>query len=231
MSAGQPLPTDWATDTGTIMLPRTHHHRSLPGHVAGSRPRSVRPVAAYRKRGQSAARSAAFCAPETWHAPNGRSEVAFVVQPAGEGYIHPVSVDEIRARIADLPRQFTEQVEVVQLSAMTRKRKLFPCYGMQWGQNVYLYPIEASLVETYVRPPKPQQLVEARMFGGVWSQDGAKWRLTWTPESIRDFYLNNVLIHEIGHVLDTRNTNTDDRERYAIWFATEYGYRASRGRR
>ena len=37
--------------------------------------------------------------------------------------------------------------------------------------------------------------------------------------------------HELGHVLDTRNTNSDARERYAIWFATEYGYRASRGRR
>jgi hypothetical protein len=114
---------------------------------------------------------------------------------------------------------------------MTRKRRLFPCYGMQWGPNIYLYPIEASLVETYLRPPRPQQLIEARMYGGVWEQAGKWWTLTWTPESIRDFYLNNVLIHEIGHIHDDRNSNSDARERYANWFAIEYGYRATRGRK
>jgi hypothetical protein len=113
---------------------------------------------------------------------------------------------------------------------MTRKRSLFPLYGMQWGPNIYLYPIEASLQETYTRPPTPQQLIEARMFGGDWKQAGRIWTLTWSRESIRDFYLNNVLVHEIGHVNDTRNTNSAARERYANWFATEFGYRSSRGR-
>ena len=40
-----------------------------------------------------------------------------------------------------------------------------------------------------------------------------------------------TLIHEIGHSLDQRNSNMADRERFANWFAIEYGYRASRGRR
>ncbi len=111
---------------------------------------------------------------------------------------------------------------------MTRKRQLFPCYGMQWGTAVYLYPMEDSLVEHYRRPPTPQQQIEARMYGGQWSHDGSLWRLTWTEETIRDFYLNNVLIHEVGHVNDERNTNSQNRERYANWFAIEYGYRASR---
>jgi predicted metalloendopeptidase len=43
--------------------------------------------------------------------------------------------------------------------------------------------------------------------------------------------LNNVLIHEIGHTVDDRNSSFLDRERFANWFAVEYGYRASRGRR
>ena len=56
---------------------------------------------------------------------------------------------------------------------MTRKRALFPCYGMQWGTAVYLYPIEATLVEHYARPPRPEQLIEARMYGGQWQPPGA----------------------------------------------------------
>jgi hypothetical protein len=52
--------------------------------------------------------------------------------------------------------------------------------------------------------------------------------LIWTAETVRDFYLNNVLMHEIGHINDARNTSFRKRERYADWFAIEYGYRATR---
>lgn len=216
-------------------LSKTHHQqqhaRSLHGAVS-ARVSSTRPNVAYRQRGLvSGSRSSHFGAPEAWHEPRGRDEIEFISQPAGVNFLHPASVDEVRARVALLPAEFTREIEVIQFSAMTRKRQLFPLYGMQWGPNVYLYPVEASLVETYRRPPTPEQLVEARMFGGEWSQVGREWHLTWSPDTIRDFYLNNVLIHEIGHVNDQRNTNSAARERYANWFATEYGFRASRGRR
>jgi hypothetical protein len=120
--------------------------------------------------------------------------VKFRVEPAGDGYFHPVTSEEVAERISLLPKKYLRNLEVVQFSRMTRKRALFPCYGMQWGTAVYLYPIEASLTETYVAPPRPEQIIEARMFGG-------------------------------------RNSSFLDRERYANWFAVEYGYRASRGRR
>lgn len=190
------------------------------------------PPAAYRQRGVGGSGfSEAFNAPEVWYPPLGRTKTRFIVQPPGDGYIHPVTVEEVRERIAALPPRFQKGIEVIQFSRMTRKQAFFPRYGMQWGPNIYLYPIEDSLVEVHVQPPRPQQLIEARMYGGEWVEDGELWLLKWTRETIRDFYLNNVLVHEIGHVHDNRNTSFDARERYANWFATEYGYRASRGRR
>ena len=69
------------------------------------------------------------------------------------------------------------------------------------------------------------------MYGGQWIQASAGlWKLVWSEESIRDFYLNNILIHELGHLVDSRNSRYVDRERYAEWFALEYGYKASRRR-
>lgn len=189
-----------------------------------TRSRSIRPAVAHRQRG-AVSRSTSFSAPETWYDPHAGTDVRYVAQPPGPGFLHPVSLDDIRQRITQLPTVFVEPLEVVQLSAMTRKRSLFPLYGMQWGPNVYLYPMEASLEEAYFRPPTPAQQIEARMYGGVWRQKGATWTLTWTHQAIQDFYLNNVLIHEIGHVNDQRNTNSAARERFANWFATEYGYR------
>lgn len=191
-----------------------------------------RPVAAYRQRGVSGAdQSPSFYAQEVWHCPTGNAEIKYVVQSPGVGYVHPVTVDEVKDRLAQLPSQFTDELDVVQLSGMTRKRSLFPCYGMQWGTSIYLYPIEESLEEVYVRPPRPEQQIEARMFGGKWTQSGSYWILKWTADSVRDFYLNNVLIHEVGHINDARNSNFDARERFANWFAIEYGYRRSRHRK
>ena len=121
---------------------------------------------------------------------------------------------------------FVRDLEVVQLSRMTRKKRTMPLYGMQWGRALYLYPIEESLVEDYPGPPTPAQLTEARMYGGSWRPaSGRRWQLIWTEAAAKDFYLNNILIHELGHLLDTRNTRTVERERYAEWFAVEYGYR------
>ncbi len=220
-------------------LSHSHRQSRRKARRANSRPvknfqnraHAARPVAAYRRRSVGGKnQSGDFYAQEDWHEPIGRDETEYVIQPPGKGYIHPATIKEVRQRIAQLPERFTRDLEVVQFSRMTKKRALFPCYGMQWGLNVYLYPIEESLVETYVRAPTPEQLVEAKMYGARWTQDGHLWRLNWTPQALKDFYLNNVLIHEIGHVNDTRNTNFDARERYANWFAIEYGYRRSRGR-
>jgi hypothetical protein len=92
-----------------------------------------------------------------------------------------------------------------------------------------LYPIEESLEENYSAPPKACQVNEARMFGGCWVEEpGNVWKLVWTERAVKDFYLNNILIHELGHLLDDRNSRSVDRERYAEWFALEYGYKPTR---
>jgi hypothetical protein len=210
--------------------------RSARRHKAAGVRQSVRPASAHQHRGNGLAIGRAFDAPELWHEPQASDdssagrELQVLVQPAGEGYLHPVTPDDVRERVLQLPEQFQEKLEVVQFSRMTRKRRLFPCYGLQWGSSVYLYPIEASLEELYVRAPRPAQRIESEMYGGRWVQDGNLWRLIWTENTIRDFYLNNVLIHEIGHINDDRNTSFKKREQYADWFAIEYGYRASRSK-
>lgn len=171
-----------------------------------------------------------FSPPEDWHEPreDGRPYRILQQQP-GAGYRHVITPDDIRGRLAMLPAEFIQNLEVVQLSRMTRKKQSFPCYGMQWGSALYLYPLEDSLVEHFDAAPQPTFYHEARMYGGKWEQLGASWTLTWSEQAIRDFYLNNILIHELGHLLDDRNNSYTDRERYAEWFAIHFGYRATGG--
>lgn len=173
-----------------------------------------------------------FAPPEDWHEPQGDGRAYRVVtQKPGPGYRHVVTAEQIRTRLAELPQSFLQALEVVQLSRVTRKKQSFPCYGMQWGPAIYLYPIEETLEETFYAPPHPQVVNESRMYGGAWDEtEPGVWRLTWTEQSVQDFYLNNILIHELGHLVDERNRSYVDRERYAEWFAIQYGYQASGGR-
>lgn len=171
-----------------------------------------------------------FFPPEKWYEPTDRDsgEYRVITHTPGHGYRHAVTELQIRQRLAQLPEWMLGPLDFVQLSRMTRKKDTFPCYGMQWGSTLYLYPLEESLVEYFPVSPKPSVYNETRMFGGRWvQQPGNAWNLIWTKEALRDFYLNNILIHELGHLLDDRNTSYTDRERFAEWFAVEHGYKAS----
>jgi hypothetical protein len=172
-----------------------------------------------------------FAPPEDWHEPTNRNNgYRVVVQPPGDGYVHVVTPAQVRERLSRVPQQFLRGLEVVQFSQMTRKKQSFPCYGMQWGATLYLYPLEVSLEEWFSAPPRPEVFNEARMYGGRWDEPGVgSWRLSWSQAAIEDFYLNNILIHELGHLVDDRNTNYAEREQFAEWFAVQYGYRATGG--
>jgi hypothetical protein len=222
---------------------RTDRHLAVRGKSRSPHVQNL--AAAPRARGRSArlskrARIAPrnqrlpFAPPEDWHEPaeDGRG-YRIIQQEPGAGYRHVLTPGEVRQRLAEFPPEFLRQLEVVQFSRMTRKKRSLPCYGLQWGAAIYLYPIETDLVEHYHQPPKPSQQIEARMYGGRWEQVSSDtWRLTWTEAAIKDFYLNNILIHELGHLVDQRNGNSRDRERYAEWFAQFHGYSSTRrGRR
>ena len=166
-----------------------------------------------------------FVPPEDWHEPTADHSANYrvIVQAPGRGYRHAVSARDVRDRLDALPAAMCMPLNVVQLSRMTRKKRTFPCYGMQWGSALYLYPIEESMIEHFSRPPLPAERQEVAMFGGKWKFKEGYWQLIWTAATLRDFYLNNVLMHELGHLLDERNTRYKDRERFAEWFALKYG--------
>lgn len=171
-----------------------------------------------------------FDAPEIWHEPTGRDGYRVLNLPPGKDYRHVVTPAQVRTRLSKLPGKFLKGLEVVQLSTMTRKKTRMPCYGLQWGCAIYLYPFCSSLEEHFHSPPPRQLVIETQMYGARWDHpEPGLWRLIWTESSARDYQLNNILIHELGHLVDTWNSNSADQERYAEWFAIEYGYRKSGG--
>jgi hypothetical protein len=141
--------------------------------------------------------------------------------PPGTEYFHAVTAEEVDERIRRLPPELTRVVENVELAAHNRGG----CLGLAWGTSIYLYPVDGYEFWHY-RKPDPFDLIEQEQAGGKWDQPTHdRWRCTHTPETMKRLYLDNVLVHEIGHLNDQRNASYHKREAFAEHFAREYGIR------
>lgn len=161
--------------------------------------------------------------PEVWYDPSDRLRV--VVDFPGRGYRHVLTGEEVKFYLRSIPDWAVRGLSTIVLARITRKKLSAPRYGLQWGSTVYLYPMPEDLVEYQEHPPLPQVRIETEKCGGVWSFDGQLWSLVWTEDAVKRFYLENILPHELAHVLDERNSNTRDRERFAEAFAQRWGPR------
>ena len=77
--------------------------------------------------------------------------------------------------------------------------------------------------------PKPSVLREFERAGAEILRDGKFWRMRFNENSLKQFYLRYVLLHELGHHVDSENFELKTNkaaENFADWFATEYGYKA-----
>lgn len=149
--------------------------------------------------------------------------IYYHVEPAGRGYVHTVTESEVAARFAELPAHLVSTLNCVVLPRMTRKRKIINIYGMQWAETIYLYPMPADLRVGDKHTLTEAVLAEARQFGATIEEHSGGPVIQWTPETIKPYYLENILLHELGHVVDRKNTSEKDREAFAEHFARQYG--------
>lgn len=149
--------------------------------------------------------------------------ICICVEPAGKGYFHVLTPEEITNRMRKLPKEHLRNLDTIVLPCMTKKRKRMDIYGLQWNGTVYLYPMNDDLLHEINRPLRPLERQEANKYGGKIIEDGKYHSVQWTKESIKHFYLENILVHELAHVYDRKNTRNVDRERFAEGYVLKYG--------
>jgi hypothetical protein len=112
-----------------------------------------------------------------------------------DGFIRPCTAKEVEARLTRCSREFLEGLRAVFiLSGTTKQLK-------SWRRSTAYYGhYWRSCVFLHAYP-----------FG--WAD------LVW----LRRFYLRNVLMHEVGHHVDSWNMHKKDRERFAEQFARTHG--------
>lgn len=150
-------------------------------------------------------------------------------------FLMPVTLGEVEALMADLPQAFTDGIKAVFLLGGSRQQEKSWsrfCYGRYGSNLIYLHPFpRARLRRAYKRPPAPHRMEEYRRAGAEIYRKADRTIVEFTPAALRDFYLRDVLMHEIGHHNDRHNFGKKRQcreEPFAEWFATEYGFRLRR---
>lgn len=153
------------------------------------------------------------------------------IEKTHEDFLYPVSEPDLLRALDGLPTSFTEGLRGVLVLAGSKKqarvarRQYF--YGAYWRECVFLAPFPRAFLDvTHRRAPNPIVLEGWRRAGVELTETPSGLRVRFEERSLRSFYLRDVLMHEIGHHVDRRrNVPVARSERFAEWFASEYGYR------
>jgi len=152
------------------------------------------------------------------------------IEPTHKDYILPISKDDITSLLERIPTHFIEGIKAILVTSGSKKQikviKNMLHYGEYWEECVFIHPYPKVLMtQSYDKKPNPQTIQEYQRAGGVVTSAGSGVEISFNKDSLRRFYLRDVLMHEIGHHNEGERIGRSRKksEGYANWFATEYG--------
>lgn len=165
--------------------------------------------------------------------PNESTPIFMVDNPSRDLYF-PVSVDEIKDLLAKLPAHHTENITHIWLRKMSNKEyekegKTQGCFICGSGVNlIVLYPFPRDLIMCFGnKKPSNKVLKWYAPYQPELIFKNDDWTLVWTEEKIKQYYLEGLLLHEIGHQLDSvyqRYWSPTYKKQKAENFADNYAY-------
>jgi len=154
-------------------------------------------------------------------------DVAIFVRPLHADFVRPFSPEAVRDALAVLPGEFVSGLDAVYLLAGSSKQakvalgdlSRYGCYG--YGK-IFLYAFpKRTMAYRLKRSPKPSVMQQYVRAGATLIQDSGGYELRFTESALRQFYLTEVLLHEVAHhvMRDGPQKNRRAEERFADWFA------------
>ena len=150
-------------------------------------------------------------------------------RPLHETFLRPYTIRDIEETLVSIPLKFLVGSPRIVLLGGTKKQEQRVKRG-----NIYYgrYHCYSKMIALYAFPKKllrfsgqiqPHWLQGYKRSGAVCRQEGQYTVVEFNEQSLKVFYLRDVLIHEIGHHVDWIHRQRCTEE-FAEWFATEYGY-------
>lgn len=144
--------------------------------------------------------------------------------PSGAFY-HPCQGDEYLSVLERLPAQLRRPVRAI---VLRRTPKLDARLGIEARMRfgcVILNAFPRSNDMIWTAPPSRAVRRHYRRWCSRWLDEGGHFKLRWTTEEIRRYYLFHLFLHEVGHIHQPRFHDARRREEFAENFALEWAAR------
>jgi len=129
------------------------------------------------------------------------NNIAFIEDDLLEGYVYPCNIADIKKKLKEIPARYLVPIRSIRLCNQIKMNggTDAACYD---DGTINFYPVpEDRTVAVFKRKPKPSWEQERLQYGAYWKHKDDCWELKWRPEDLKNYTLNHILPHEIGHLL------------------------------
>jgi hypothetical protein len=158
----------------------------------------------------------------------------FRIDNPSRDFFFPVAADEIMDTLAKLPKQHTNSITHIWLRKVKKsdyeaRKSVQACFICGSGVRlIILYPWPTNLLLSF-GPKKPNGKLLNQYFqwcSNLINKNG-EWMLKWDRISVKKYYLEHLLLHEIGHHVDWyyrhwSAANSKQLEEFANQYAVEW---------
>lgn len=133
----------------------------------------------------------------------------FIIDNPSRDFFFPVTVEEIKIFLGKLPDEHIQGITHVWLRRVTKKEYEKGSYQASFicgsGVNlIVLYPFPKDLSMKFgKKKPNNRTLKWYAAYKPELVQIDQNWTLVWTEEKLKNYYLEGLLLHEIGHKIDS----------------------------
>ena len=162
---------------------------ALRGKILGLREKLGQPIEGFLDAEKPYLRAA----PGGSRADRKRSPIRFLTDPPPPGHRYPVTIDEIKATLAELPPEHAATVREIRLS----NQKNTGTDGDWLDGEIRLHCLIRDDGRRILG--RRERTDDVERFGGSLEWDGNKLVARWPLDAYKTFVLRRVLIHEVAH--------------------------------
>jgi len=140
----------------------------------------------------------------------GEETPIFILDNPSRDLFFPVTVEDIKEFLNKLPSEHTENLTHIWLKKMSNKEyekegSFQGCFICGSGVNlIVLHPFPRDLIMKFgTKKPTNKTLKWYAPYEPELIHSDGKWILKWTEEKIKQYYLEGLFLHEIGHQIDS----------------------------
>jgi hypothetical protein len=154
-------------------------------------------------------------------------------RPLHPRFLRPFTAEDVHRVLAQVPLPFLQGLHAIYLMGGTEKQETMAFSRLYtYGQyrtstkSIYLFAFPQKCLSYQTKKhPRPDIAQEYTRAGAKVERSGNKTIFRFDIESLREFYLSDVLVHEIGHHVDFGNLKRKsdfEAERTAEEFVREF---------